>query len=147
MAEYNRLEQWRKFSALVEDHINAYTLQQYGNDEGNEQIDHFTVDDCWENINRYYNRRKSAVRGEKERLRDPLKVAHYAQFIHDKLMQDSEPDHDERHWALCNAIENVVGHWAWFPDYQFGSIEAIVSSDSIIALSNAYKAFIEERGE
>ena len=63
MTEYNRVEQWRKFSALVEDHINNYTLEQYGNPEGNEQVDSFSIEDCWTNVQRYYNRRKSAVRG------------------------------------------------------------------------------------
>ncbi len=86
----DRLQQWRQFSALVEDHIVNYTLEQYGNPDGDEQVDTFTVEDCWTNVQRYYNRRKSAVRGEAERLRDTLKVAHYMCFIHDKLEKDMQ---------------------------------------------------------
>jgi hypothetical protein len=88
MPEYNRLQQWYKFSKLMEDHIVDYTLEQYGNPDGNEQVDSFTIEDCWKNVQRYYNRRNSTVRGEAERVRDTLKVAHYMQFIHDKLMEE-----------------------------------------------------------
>lgn len=91
--EYPRIEQWNAFSKQVNLHIDQYTKVQYGNPEGNEQADHFTIDECWANLGRYYNRRNSAVRGNKERLRDILKIAHYAQFIYDKLKAAlDEPD-------------------------------------------------------
>jgi len=82
---YNRIRQWDRFNDQVLDHIERYTLEQYGSEEGTEQIDLFTTEDCWTNIQRYYNRRGSNVRGTKEALRDIIKVAHYAQFIYDKL--------------------------------------------------------------
>ena len=145
MTEYNRVEQWRAFSKLVEEHITDYTLRQYGNSEGNEQVDNFTVEDCWENINRYYNRRKSAVRGEKERLRDPLKVAHYAQFIHDKLMGENA-NVNNTHFVLLDAIDEVLKHWSFFPKHQYGSDEVIISSESVINLQRAYEKYIEEQG-
>jgi hypothetical protein len=66
-------------------HIIDYTLEQYGNPEGDEQVDSFTVADCWQNIQRYYNRRNSNTRGNVEKLRDLIKVAHYAQLAYDKL--------------------------------------------------------------
>ena len=88
MAGYNRIAQWEAFSERVEHHITNYTLEQYGNPDGNEQVDEFTVEDCWTSIKRYYNRRGANVRGNTERLRDLLKVAHYAQFIHDKLLAE-----------------------------------------------------------
>ena len=81
----NRLDEWREFSLLVEQHIQNYANVQYGNQGGDEQIDGFTVEDCWNNVMRYYNRRRSAVRGRKEQKRDVLKVAHYMQFIHSKM--------------------------------------------------------------
>ena len=90
---YDRITQWRKFSEQMERHIVAYTLDQYGNKEGNEQVDTFTVEDIWVNVNRYYNRRKSMARGPKEKLRDAIKVAHYMSFLYDKLKDElGEPD-------------------------------------------------------
>jgi len=85
---YDRLTQWKKFSKQVEAHILAYTLPQYANPDGNEQVDEFTVEDCWKNIDRYKNRRSSCTRGEIEQVRDVIKVAHYAQFIFDKLCDE-----------------------------------------------------------
>ena len=85
---YNRITQWIKFSTLVHKHIDKYTLEQYGNPEGNEQVDGFTVEDCWKNVMRYYNRRNSNTRGDVEKLRDVIKVAHYMNFIYDKLKEE-----------------------------------------------------------
>jgi|GEM_PF-3274744 len=34
---------------------------------------------------RYVNRRKTNLRGNRERLRDLIKIAHYASFAYDKL--------------------------------------------------------------
>jgi hypothetical protein len=82
---YDRAAQWEAFSDQVRKRIAEYTLEQYGNPEGNEQVDSFTAEDCWKNMERYFNRRKSMTRGPKEKLRDAIKVAHYASFIYDKL--------------------------------------------------------------
>ena len=82
---YDRLTQWDQFDQQLRRHILRYTLAQYSNPEGNEQVDSFTVEDCWREIQRYYNRRRASVRGPVEQLRDAIKVAHYAQIIYDKL--------------------------------------------------------------
>ena len=84
----NRRDGWKKFDQLVRLHIVKYTEEQYGNPEGNEQVDSFTIEDCWQNMQRYYNRRKSNTRGNKEKLRDLIKVAHYAQLTYDKLKKE-----------------------------------------------------------
>lgn len=39
---YDRVTQWEGFSNQVRKHFADYTLQQYGNPEGNEQVDSFT---------------------------------------------------------------------------------------------------------
>ena len=85
---YSRLDQWNYFDTQVISHIIQYTLPQYGGKEGSEQVENFSIEDCWTNIQRYYNRRDSSVRGNKEKLRDIIKVAHYAQFIYDKLKKE-----------------------------------------------------------
>lgn len=87
---YNRLARWREFSRQMELHIDQYTRVQYGNPEGNEQVDSFTPEDCWTSMQRYYNRRRANVRGNKERLRDVIKVAHYAQLLYGKLKAELE---------------------------------------------------------
>lgn len=89
---YDRLAQWVDFEDQIYAHIEKYTLKQYGSEEGSEQIDNFTVEDCWQNVQRYYNRRKSMIRGPKEKLRDVIKVAHYAQFIYDKLKKELDEE-------------------------------------------------------
>lgn len=88
MKEYDRITQWGAFDEQVRAHILRYTLQQYGNPGGDEQVDGFTVEDCWKNIERYANRRRASVRGDVERLRDLIKVAHYAQLAYDKLKKE-----------------------------------------------------------
>jgi len=90
---YDRSTQWDHFSEQVARHITDYILIQYGNPAGNEQVDTFTIEDCYRNIERYMNRRHANIRGDKERLRDVIKIAHYASFIYDKLRQElGEPD-------------------------------------------------------
>lgn len=83
--KYNRVQQWEHFDEQMHRHIEQYTRQQYGTKDGNEQIDNFTVEDCWRSIERYYNRRGKNARGPVEELRDLLKIAHYAQLLYDKL--------------------------------------------------------------
>jgi hypothetical protein len=85
---YDRNTQWRRFSHQVDLHIDQYTKPQYNNLEGNEQVEEFTVEDCYTNLLRYVNRRRAMTRGPKEKLRDVLKIAHYASFIYDKLKDE-----------------------------------------------------------
>ena len=47
---YDRLKQWDQFDQQLRRHIVRYTLVQYGNPDGNEQVDSFSVDDCWKQM-------------------------------------------------------------------------------------------------
>jgi hypothetical protein len=89
---YDRVDEWEKFSDQVRRHITEYTLEQYGNPEGQEQVDSFTVEDCFKNMERYFNRRKSMTRGKVEKLRDAIKIAHYASFIYSQLRTELEAE-------------------------------------------------------
>ena len=90
---YNRVLQWAKFNRQMELHIEQYTRQQYGTEDGNEQVDNFTVDDCWRSIERYFNRRGKNARGPIEELRDLIKIGHYAQLLYDKRRAElGQPD-------------------------------------------------------
>jgi hypothetical protein len=73
----NRGDEWKAFSTLVLNHIENYTVPQYG-DKPNDQLEEFSVGDCAREIKRYMNRVDSNSRGEEEVLRDLLKTAHYS---------------------------------------------------------------------
>lgn len=80
----DRKKDWQDFSDQVAAHVKQYTLPQYGHEEGTDQAEQFSIEDCYTNMMRYINRRNSNTRGNKECLRDILKIAHYASFIYFK---------------------------------------------------------------
>jgi len=82
--KFSRVEEWKNFSDVVISHIENYTLPQYG-DTDTDQIDEFSTEECWKNVQRYFNRRNTNVRGVAEQVRDVLKVAHYMSFIFHKM--------------------------------------------------------------
>lgn len=89
----DRIKDWEIFSAKVLTHIKQYTLPQYQNPGGDDQVEHFSSHDCIQNIKRYINRFGTNRRGEAETLRDIIKVAHYAQFAYDKFRKENNlPD-------------------------------------------------------
>ncbi|OQB09999.1 MAG: hypothetical protein BWY21_00563 [Parcubacteria group bacterium ADurb.Bin216] len=69
--------EWVTFSALVVDHIEKYTVPQYG-DIPTDQLSEWSVQQCIDSIQRYCRRANTNARGEEEALRDLLKIAHYA---------------------------------------------------------------------
>jgi hypothetical protein len=74
----NRGEDWQKFSAEVLDHIENYTVPQYG-DKPDDQVSEWTADDFATTLRRYCARIGKNMR-EGEQDRDFLKIAHYAQM-------------------------------------------------------------------
>ena len=72
------------FSQIVTEHINNYTVPQYG-DAPDDQVAKWTPEQCMDSIKRYVNRFKTGRRGRLEGLRDMLKIAHFACLIFDKL--------------------------------------------------------------
>jgi hypothetical protein len=85
----DRIKDWGIFSKKVLKHIEVYTIPQYQNPDGNDQVEHFTSHDCVQNIKRYINRFGSNARGPAESLRDLIKVAHYAQLAYDKVKKEN----------------------------------------------------------
>ncbi len=79
-----RAEQWNEFAKTVEDHIEDYTVPQYG-DAPDDQVEHFSAADIKVQLERYVNRIGSNARGEVEAKRDCLKIAHYACLLNLKL--------------------------------------------------------------
>jgi hypothetical protein len=72
-----RKDEWEAFSAEMEDHIENYTVKQYG-DMPDDQASSFTMADFKRELLKYCNRMGSGVRGPDEQERDFKKLAHYA---------------------------------------------------------------------
>ena len=77
---------WTKFSSRVFNHIEEYTVPQYG-DAPFDQLEGWTPEQCLESIQRYVNRniKGTNARGPQEALRDMIKIAHYASVAYEKL--------------------------------------------------------------
>ncbi len=73
----NRKKQWDVFSEMVGNHIEEYTVPQYG-DWPDDQLEKFTVHDILTNMKRYINRGESNQRGWEDGILDCLKLAHYS---------------------------------------------------------------------
>lgn len=93
-----RLNRYRNFSALVEEHVENYTVPQYG-DYPNDQLSNWSEQDFKTTLQRYANRIGSNARGPVEAMRDCLKMAHYAgelYLLYEQQLQqegfDIEPD-------------------------------------------------------
>jgi hypothetical protein len=81
--------EWRRFSAIVEYHINNYTVPQYG-DMPTDQASAWAPEQIRDSMQRYLNRFSSNQRGEEEVLRDMLKMAHYSCMAYFKLLERME---------------------------------------------------------
>ena len=78
-----RGQAWKKFAEKVYEHIELYTVPQYG-DEGDDLITGYTAEKCIECVNKYAKRFGSNQR-EGQELLDMMKIAHYAQCAYDKI--------------------------------------------------------------
>lgn len=83
----NRAKQWRVFAGIVENHIETYTVPQYG-DAPDDQAEGFDLNDIQKNIQRYANRIGKNLRGDVEARRDCLKIAHYACLLEARLKKE-----------------------------------------------------------
>lgn len=72
-----RGDDWKEFAEEVHQHIEGYTVPQYG-DKGDDQLTDFTVADCALQVKKYMNRAGRNSRPGQDRL-DMLKAAHYCQ--------------------------------------------------------------------
>jgi len=71
---------WMDFHRAVLEHIEGYTVPQYG-DFPDCPVARFTVQDIKTQLLRYINRMESNARGPAEAKRDCLKIAHYASIL------------------------------------------------------------------
>lgn len=80
-----RTKDWNEFATKVADHIENYTVPQYG-DAPNDNVEAWSAQDCRTQIKKYAARFGNNQRAGQEEL-DLMKIAHYAQLAHDKLKQ------------------------------------------------------------
>lgn len=86
----NRGSQWKYFSGKVFQHIEEYTVPQYG-DAPDDMASSFSVRDLNLQLQKYILRQiNGAKRGDAENMRDYLKIAHYACMAYAKLVQDGD---------------------------------------------------------
>ena len=81
----NRGKHWKRFAAAVLDHIESYTVPQYG-DSPDDLIETWAPDQCIKALEKYIQRFGKNQRLNQEVL-DMLKIAHLAQITYRKLMQ------------------------------------------------------------
>lgn len=79
----DRGKDWEEFSFKVLDHIETYTVPQYG-DKGEDLCTEFTRQDFETQIKKYTNRMGKNSRPGQGKL-DLLKICHYAQMLHDLI--------------------------------------------------------------
>lgn len=86
-----RTKDWNEFAAKVADHIENYTVPQYG-DAPNDNVEAWSAQDCIAQVQKYAARFGNNQRTGQEEL-DLMKIAHYAQLAMGKLKQ--KPFDDE----------------------------------------------------
>ncbi len=85
---------WLEFSKVVLDHIEKYTVPQYG-DKGEDLITGYSANDCIEHIKKYGKRYGQQSREGQQEL-DFLKIAHFAQCAWEKYKNlDTSPEKEE----------------------------------------------------
>lgn len=78
-----RGKNWVRFSNVVLDHIETYTVPQYG-DEGSDLASTYSAEDCVKQAQKYIARFGKNSRPGQEKL-DLIKAAHYLQMAHDLM--------------------------------------------------------------
>ncbi|MGE3550580.1 MAG: hypothetical protein AB7I29_11870 [Geobacter sp.] len=78
----NRGKEWQDFAGEVFEHVNNYTVPQYG-DKPDDQLEEWTVEDCIKQVQKYLNRYDKNVRPGQQDM-DFKKAAHYLQVAASK---------------------------------------------------------------
>lgn len=86
-----RTKDWNEFATKVADHIETYTVPQYG-DAPNDNVESWSAQDCIAQVQKYAARFGTNQRAGQEEL-DLMKIAHYAQLAMGKMRQ--KPFNDE----------------------------------------------------
>ena len=79
--------EWLSFSDSVMEHVEKYTVPQYG-DKGEDNVSEWSAEGCFKQVEKYLKRRKTNQRSGQKRL-DILKMAHYLCLAEAKLKDDN----------------------------------------------------------
>lgn len=82
-----RGDDWQEFAIEVHNHIEVYTVPQYG-DKGNDLASDYTAQECINQAKKYLARHGRNARPEQDAL-DLLKCAHYIQLAHDAYTKEA----------------------------------------------------------
>lgn len=106
----NRGNQWLDFSGDVFNHVEEYTVKQYG-DMPHDMASNFTLSDVKTQLMRYVNRIGDGARGKTEAVRDALKISHYGCMIHALLQkQENETDKFKKKPVEIKAVQ-ITDEW------------------------------------
>lgn len=86
-----RVLEWVLFADQVVDHIEDYTVPQYG-DKGSDPLTEMTPEQCMQDIKKWAARFGTGQRGKAEAQRDMLKIAHIACVIWHKTREEAESE-------------------------------------------------------
>lgn len=78
MSDSERAKDWDVFSTRVYNHIENYTVPQYG-DKGEDLAGEYTQEQCLQQVKKYLARHGKNQRGGQDQ-QDLLKAAHYIQM-------------------------------------------------------------------
>jgi hypothetical protein len=78
-----RAKEWLEFTFKVAEHIENYTVPQYG-DKGKDIASEYTPEYCMSQVEKYLRRFGKNIRPGQQSL-DLLKMAHYVQMTFSKL--------------------------------------------------------------
>lgn len=78
-----RGDEWDRFSGVVQNHIEDYTIPQYG-DGPNDFVETMSDGDVELQITKYVKRFGNNARGQEEAQRDLVKIAHYCAILYSK---------------------------------------------------------------
>ena len=85
----NRALEYNDFSFKVVDHIENYTVLQYG-DAPDDNVENWSARVVEQQIEKYVKRFGSNARGFEESQRDLLKIAHYCAILHNKRLKEAQ---------------------------------------------------------
>lgn len=107
-----RSDEWKYFSSRVLNHIEKYTVPQYGDmnletPEKGDQMQSASLDDVKMNLLRYVNRLNSNARGHEEAIRDLYKIAHYACILYGKY-ERKEINHETIPEIKVSGYNNLI---------------------------------------
>jgi|PlaIllAssembly_1097288.scaffolds.fasta_scaffold03549_8 hypothetical protein len=79
---------WMRFALTVMDHVESYTVPQYG-DKGEDLVTEQTCEECVNQVKKYLSRFGRNSREGQQEL-DFLKAAHYIQMAYEKYTTEQE---------------------------------------------------------